>query len=240
MRSRVTELRRLRRYVDHEGDQRRQLSQDPSDDGLRAFLGGFFTGDGSFGLNGKAVACVHLRADDAPLLRRIRDAFDLGSVHLYAPRGQNPTARWHVGRRAELPRAIELFESAVLRGRKRREFDAWRIGAAEYARGRDRDPAAIAEAAAALADARAYVERDVAWPTHATAAESYADVLRAFAAELPGGALTCTAYARARGEHPEWPTRNTITLAFGSWVEALRAAGLGSRASARSRARARE
>jgi hypothetical protein len=45
------------------------------------------------------------------------------------------------------------------------------------------------------------------------ARSAYADVLRAFAAEMPGGALTCTAYARARGRHPEWPTRNTITIA---------------------------
>ena len=61
--------------------------------------------------------------------------------------------------------------------------------------------------------------------------EAYIDVLRAFADEVPDGRLTCTAYAHARASHPEWPTRNTLALAFGSWEQALGAAGLGARAS---------
>jgi len=62
-------------------------------------------------------------------------------------------------------------------------------------------------------------------------------VLRAFADELPEGKLTCTAYAAARAGHPEWPTRNTVAMAFGSWERALAAAGLTSRASEWRRAR---
>ena len=63
------------------------------------------------------------------------------------------------------------------------------------------------------------------------AREAYIDVLRAFADELPDRRLTCTAYAHARASHPEWPTRNTLAMAFGSWEQALGAAGLGARAS---------
>ena len=78
-----------------------------------------------------------------------------------------------------------MLEAAVLRGRKRREFEAWRIGAAEYARGRNRDEAVIAAAAESLARARAYTERPVVLPTRDPPTEAYIDVLRAFADEVP-------------------------------------------------------
>jgi hypothetical protein len=63
------------------------------------------------------------------------------------------------------------------------------------------------------------------------ARQAYLEVLRTFAGEVPDGRLTCTAYAHARASHPEWPTRNTLALAFGTWQQALDAAGLGARAS---------
>ncbi len=187
---------------------------------------------------GKAALSLHLRADDAHLLRTFRDAFHLGNVSVSTPAGVTPTVRWTVSRRAELVDAIALLDAAVLRGRKRREFEAWRIGAAEYARGRRRDEAVITAAAESLAQARAYIERPVDLPTRDPPTEAYIDVLRAFADEASAGALTCTAYAHARASHPEWPTRNTLALAFGSWEQALGAAGLGARASPWRRARA--
>ena len=236
--SRAAELRALRRYVDPERlapDQARAPA--PSGAAISAFLGGFFTGEGSFSLTGKAVASVHLRGDDVDLLRLFRDTFGVGRVSVSARPGVNPTVRWSVARRGELSRAIDMFDRAVLRGRKRREFEAWRLGAAEYARGRDRDEAAVAAAAQALAQARAYTERAVTLSTGEPATDAYLEVLRAFAAERRDGALTCTAYAQARAEHPEWPTRNTLALAFGTWAQALGAAGLGSRTSAWQRVR---
>jgi len=133
-----------------------------------------------------------------------------------------------------------MLDQAMLRGRKRREFEAWRVGAAEYARGRDRDEAVIAAAAESLTHARAYTERPVVLPARDPPTEAYIDVLRAFADEVPDDRLTCTAYAHARASHPEWPTRNTVALAFGTWEQALRAAGLGARASSwRQRSRLR-
>jgi hypothetical protein len=234
LRAYATEIRNLRRYVDRA---ERSSVAERQADGLTAFLGGFFTGEGSFGLDGRAVACIHLRADDADLLRTFQQRFDLGRVTVSTPTGLNPTVKWSVGRRAELPRAIALLDAAVLRGRKRREFEAWRIGAAEYARGRDRDEAVIEAARAALHEARSYVERDVVLPSQVTAEAAYAEVLRTFAAEVPDGMLTATTYAQARERHPEWPTRNTIASAFGGWARALEAAGLGSRVSGRARGR---
>jgi hypothetical protein len=184
------------------------------------------------------MAGIHLRADDTDLVRSFRDAFRIGRVSVATPTGVNPTVRWTVCRRTELQQAIAMLDAAVLRGRKRREFEAWRIGAAEYARGRDRDEAVVAAAAESLARARAYLERPLELPVRDPPTEAYIDLLRAFADEVPAGRLTCTAYAHARASHPEWPTRNTLALAFGSWEQALGAAGLGARASPWRRARA--
>jgi hypothetical protein len=239
LRSAAAELRGLRRYVDpaHPGWTEAGLPTPPADS-LASFLGGFFSGEGSFSLRGRAMATIHLRADDAALVRTFRDTFVLGRVSVSTPNGLAPTVRWTVGRRGELHEAIALLDRAVLRGRKRREFEAWRVGAAEYARGRHRDEAVIAAAAEALARARAYVERPVELPARDPPTEAYLEVLRAFAGEVPDGRLTCTAYAHARASHPEWPTRNTLALAFGTWQQALDAAGLGARASSWRRDRA--
>jgi hypothetical protein len=236
LRVHAEQLRELRRYVDRPDE---RIASSAGADGLTAFFGGFFTGEGSFSLDGRAVACIHLRADDAHLLRTFQERFDLGRMSISAPAGLNPSVRWTVGRRAELPRAIALLDAAVLRGRKRREFDAWRIGAAEYARGRDRDNAVVAAAGAALQEARSYVEREIFLPTGVSGHDAFVAVLRALATEEPVGKLTATAYERARERHPEWPTRNTIAAAFGGWARALEAAGLASRATDRARSRAR-
>jgi hypothetical protein len=236
LRAHAEQLRELRRYVDRPDE---RIASSEGDDGLTAFFGGFFTGEGSFSLSGHAVACVHLRADDAHLLRTFQEHFDLGRMSISTPAGLNPSVKWTVGRRAELPRAIALLDAAVLRGRKRREFDAWRVGAAEYARGRDRDNAVVAAARAALQEARSYVERKIVLPAGVSGQDAFVPVLRALATEEPVGKLTATAYERARERHPDWPTRNTIAAAFGGWARALEAAGLGSRVTDRARSRAR-
>jgi len=86
---------------------------------------------------------------------------------------------------------------------------------------------------------RAYAYRDppqVNGRSHdmSEARSAYAAVLHECAARLDGS-LTCTAYNHLRRRHPHWPTRNTIAFAFGGWAEAVRAAGLGDRLSARAR-----
>jgi hypothetical protein len=60
-------------------------------------------------------------------------------------------------------------------------------------------------------------DAEVVLPRQESPAETYIDVLRAFADEAPGG--------------------NTLTIAFGTWEKALAAAGLGARASPWRRAR---
>jgi hypothetical protein len=191
-------------------------------DGLISYLGGFFTGEGSFSLDGRAAACIHVRADDAPLLRMFQEHFRLGRISYSTPPNVNPSVRWTVCRRAELSQLIALLDAAWLRGRKRREFSAWRLGAAEYARGPERDQGTIERAASALRQARSYVECEVALPSQPSGREAYVEVLRAFAAGERADTLTATAYTRARADHPEWPTRDTIALAFGGLVPRAR------------------
>jgi hypothetical protein len=232
----------VRRYVN---------SPPPALDGptsdLLAYLGGFFSGEGCFGLSGlRPRAVVKLRRDDRGVLELFAERFGIGTVRDHRPYGNpNPSATWLICAGDEMGPAVRLFEVAVLRGRKRREFDVWREVAEErvWARmaRRPTDRARLGRAADRLAALRTYhapPEPFVASEAARDARRAYIDVLRAFADEVPDGRLTCTAYAHARASHPEWPTRNTLALAFGSWEQALGAAGLGARASPWRRGRA--
>jgi hypothetical protein len=228
-------LRLVRRYVN---------SPPPALDGpasdLLPYLGGFFSGEGCFGLSGlRPRAVVKLRRDDRGILELFAERFGIGAVRDHRPYGNpNPSVTWLICAGDEMPLAVRLFEAAVLRGRKRREFDVWREAAEErvWARmaRRPTDRARLGRTAERLAALRAYhapPEPFVATWAARDARRAYIDVLRAFADEVPDGRLTCTAYAHARAGHPEWPTRNTLAHAFGSWEQALGAAGLGARAS---------
>jgi MarR family transcriptional regulator, transcriptional regulator for hemolysin len=237
-------IRQIRRY-----DNTPPPALDGPDEALLAYLGGFFSGEGCFGLSGlQPRAVIKLRADDRLILELLASRFGLGKVREHAaPDGANPSVTWVICATGELASAVCLFDAAQLRGRKRREFEVWRHAAYERASARlacrPWDRACVEGVAARLKALRPYrqpTDPATGRTTHDDARSAYSDVLRVFAAETPDGSLTCTAYARARERHPEWPMRNTITLAFGSWAEALRAAGLGSRASTRSRNRQRE
>lgn len=235
-------LRDVRRYV---------KSPPPALDGpapdLLAYLGGFFSGEGCFGLSRlQPRAVVKLRRDDRGILELFAERFAIGTVRDHRPYGNpNPSATWLICAGDEMGAAVRLFEAAVLRGRKRREFEAWREAADErvWARiaRRPADRARLGQARDGLAALRAYRPPPGSLaPTEPArdARRAYIDVLRAFADELPDGRLTCTAYTHARAGHPEWPTRNTLALAFGTWEHALGAAGLGARASSWRRDRA--
>jgi len=238
-------LRTVRRYVNSP-----PIALDGPASALLAYFGGFFSGEGSFGLSGLAPrAVVRVRQDDRSILELFATRFGLGVVRDHrAYDNPNPSATWTICATDELAPTVELFEAAELRGRKRREFEVWREAAHEraFARvgGRRWDRSRVEAVARRLKALRAYrPPRDA--PRAASAADgqraaraAYFEVLRTLAAEQPAGELTAAAYAAARQRHPEWPTRNTIAAAFDGWARALEAAGLGSRVSARARERA--
>jgi hypothetical protein len=101
------------------------------------------------------------------------------------------------------------------------------------------DAGVVAAARENLALATAYVPPDGPLPpdrAFADARTAYIDVLREWA-DSQEGELSCTAFQAARESNPHWPKRDTIAFAFGGWFEALRSAGLESRAARRPSAR---
>lgn len=230
-------LRALRRYVDPPA---LCLAPQQLTPALCSYLGGFFTGEGSFALSGSSArVVVKLRRDDRPLLERLAGATGLGKLCDVAASGSTrPATAWIILRHEELAAASRLLSSVGLKGRKARELEAWTRGALEFARaaaaGRRRDRQVVRSATADLQAARAYVAPPAAPPVVPLDALSprrfYAEIITAFASEA-AGPLTCTRYAAIRRDrHPEWPHRNTITHTFGSWLAALEAAGVADRA----------
>jgi LAGLIDADG DNA endonuclease family protein len=199
------------------------------------YFAGFFSGEGSFGLQPRAARFViKLRRDDRPLLDAFRRDFRLGSVCDVAPvGGWSPAAIWHVTAARGVLRGIEIFERAGLLGRKARQFGAWRPGAEAIARakvsGAPADPRVVERARLELRTVGAYAPSRSSLPhdgPEADARDAYLDVLRTWSA-VTEGPLTCTAYETMRRRaRPNWPKRETLAATFGGWAEALAAAGL--------------
>jgi hypothetical protein len=233
------ELRSLRRYVDPERRDATIVELPESE--LAPYLGGLFTGEGHLSIStGRCRVTLKLRDDDRPLLEAIAVATGLGGIYATgAYRTSRPAAAWNVHRRDEMPHAVELLERCGLRGRKLREFDVWREAALEVAKPRvRRSQLTIDDAEARMSAIRTY-RAPTALPAQTDHRErrsnAYLEILRT-AAKMTNGQLTSTAYHRARLAHPDWPTRNTIAAAFGSWAAALGSAGLAHRCSSRARA----
>lgn len=200
-----------------------------------AWLGGFFTGEGSLMLerHGARLA-IHLRRDDRPLLEAIRAQLGIGAIYDAPAYGTAaPSSSWVVFARAELRAAAGVLARAGLRGRKARHFQVWETALDAFD-----DPDRFEACRAALRAARRYVPpTQVPYTSCAIsrAQEAYVEVLHQYAAET-SGPLTCTGFTKVRRRYPHWPNRVTIVRAFGSWAAALDAAGLRHRAHARSAA----
>jgi hypothetical protein len=192
--------------------------------GVRAYLGGFLSGEASLGIAGSGVHLhLHLRRDDRPLLVAIQRWSGLGRVHDQRAYGSSrPSSTWSVARSAELPGAVELLDTVELRGRKRREYAIWRRAALEVAAG-EATRASMEVRRRDIAAVRAYRPGAMWRPTPAQRdagrRQVYAEILR----EAASGAadLSATEYQRQRRSHPSWPTRNTVALAFGGWRRAV-------------------
>jgi hypothetical protein len=203
------------------------------------YFAGFFSGEGCFRLaRRQARFVIKLRRDDRPLLEAFCRDFAIGSVvDVAAVEPWSPAAVWHVVGAHDVLKGIGLFESAPLLGRKARQYRAWRPGAQAIAEAIiDNVPLnerLVEEARRALAHATAYRPPGTALRTDnglSAARTAYLDVLRQWADSVDGP-LSCGAYSSTRrSEHPDWPKRETIAEAFGSWYGALQSAGLADRA----------
>jgi hypothetical protein len=229
----ASELRSLKRYVNLVGSPH---APPPLDEDLISYFGGFFTGEGHLQLSdGRCRVATRLRDDDRPLLEGLASATGLGKLYSAPRDGRTaPSVVWLIHRRDQLAPAVRLLERAGLRGRKAKEFAHWRVGALEFADAlaSQRRPrrSVISDAAAAVRTARRYRTGSPApTPCHGERqAQRCVDSLRA-AAEITPGPLTVTAYSAHRRANPHWPARNAVAKAFGSWSQALDAAGLGDR-----------
>jgi hypothetical protein len=178
-----------------------------------------------------ARIAVRTRRDERPLLEQFAETLGLGTVCDVRPGpGQSPVAVWQVTGARQLIRLVDVSDAAGVRGRKLRQYRAWRpaaleIGEASLQR-RPRDLDLIAAARTALRQASEYVPELVVTrdpPTEREVRDAYAGVLRQWAATTTQR-ITAMVYEAERD--PFWPSRNTIARAFGSWAAALAAAGL--------------
>lgn len=229
-------LRAERVYREPSGD---VALPDMTDQYAANYFAGFFSGEGCFLLARRhARFVIKLRRDDRPLLDAFCRDFAIGSVvDVAAIEPWSPAAVWHVVGARDVLKGIGLFESVPLLGRKARQYRAWRPGAQAIAAAIiDKGPLneqLVEGARRALAHATAYRHPGTALRTDSglsAARTAYLDVLRRWADSVDGS-LSCGAYSSVRrSEHPDWPKRETIAEAFGSWYGALRSAGLAGRA----------
>jgi hypothetical protein len=174
---------------------------------------------------------VKVRRDDRPLLQLFARIFQLGKVtDQNAVPPSAPTASWRVLAAGDMASAVRVLDRAGLRGRKARQFAAWRVAALEVAHakrdGRTVNVDVLRRARTALGRASRYLPEPFATeaaPTREEVCAVYIELLQEWALATDSN-LTCTAYQCERLS--DWPHRDTIARAFGSWAAALAAASL--------------
>lgn len=223
----ATEIRRHRRY-----DYRPEpASVDITPDYLDRFLSGFATGEAHFGStsSGWPRFTINLRGDDQAVLQLLRKHVGVGSLTRVAARASSkPAISWRVTRLRELERLAALFDRYPIEGRQGRVYCHWRSLLALRCAGHGAQSGDVQRAVVDIRGARAY--RPATIGHQASPSDRRRDLslqaLRIWA--IAGeGPWTATAYERVRrSRYPEWPKRDTIARQFGSWREALSAAGI--------------
>ena len=105
------------------------------------WFSGLVDGEGCFSIAATPKAgwrcdfIIKLRADDRPMLERIRDELDMGRVTEGEHSSENgkPWARWTVTRKPDLVRLTEIFDEFRLRSKKARDYAIWREAVIHWA-----------------------------------------------------------------------------------------------------------
>jgi hypothetical protein len=192
------------------------------------FLAGFASAEGHFGAStsGRPRFVIKLRADDTAVLSMLAARFAVGRLFSIPPskHGRAQTA-WIVTRLEELRSLVALFDRNPPLGRAGRVYPHWR----RLVLASDRRGSALARWVIRMRAARRYQAPSMLpiSPTSSAAKhERYIATLTAWARDA-GPPYTATSYERWRAlSRARTPTRNTLASFFGSWREALAAAGL--------------
>ena len=215
-------------------------------DHFAGFLAGFATAEGHFGAklpSGAPYFAIKLRADDRAVLEHFAKTVAVGRVREDRQAGVRPTATWAVHRTSELERLAAVLDPRPPLGQQGRVYSAWRRLLDEAARREGRRRSEVQkqrrrELAWLVRLERVYVAQPPL-PRTDRRAERRArcvEALQAWRSQRPAS-YTAPSYERARRQNPAWPTRNTVAMTFGSWINALEAGGLPTQ-EAHSRARA--
>jgi hypothetical protein len=195
---------------------------------LLAFLAGFATAEAHFGAvpGDRPAFVINQRRDDGGILRLLHERLEIGHIAEVPARGASRAAlSWRIGKLADLRALVAALDRYPPRGRVLRIYRAWR----ELVLIEPQRRGARHQLADEVRRRRAYKPGlGTILPTDARRARQihHLEALRAWSAAY-GGPFTTTAYdAWRRRRAPECPGRNTIAAAFGSWLNALAAAGL--------------
>jgi hypothetical protein len=195
---------------------------------LAEFLAGFASAEGHFGATagGRARFAIKLRADDSAVLSLLAKRFSVGRLFsVPASRHGRAQTAWIATKLEELRALVRVFDRHPPRGRAGRIYPHWRhVVMASQRRG-----PAVKRSVTRMRVARRY-RAPRTLPTSAAPAavkhERYIATLVAWA-RAAGPPYTAVSYERWRSQElAPAPTRNTLASFFGSWRDALVAAGL--------------
>jgi hypothetical protein len=195
---------------------------------LAGFLAGFASAEAHFGASrtGHPRFVIKLRADDTAVLSLLAQRFGVGRLvpGPASDRGRPQTA-WLVTKLAELRRLVSVFDADPPLGRAGRVYRHWR----RLVVATDRSAASLQPTLGRLVEARRYStprSLPVSAPRRARNEASYVTVLQDWAGEAPPP-YTATSFERWRASAGGVvPNRNTLARFFGSWRDAVEAAGL--------------
>jgi hypothetical protein len=201
---------------------------DISTPALSSFLAGFASAEGHFGASstGHPRFVLKLRADDTAVLAMLANRFAVGRlVAVPASRHGSSQTAWLVTRLDELRLLVTVFDRHPPLGRAGRVYAHWR----QLVIAADRSAKRLRPVVDRLQGARRYragTAFPASPPRRDTKRTRYVAVLQTWARHA-NPPYTATSFETWRHRvEPGVPNRNTLARFFGSWRDALAAAGI--------------